>query len=180
MSWLSTWVKYITRMRLAPYVPSPPIVGETMLKLARVQPGEVLVDLGCGDGRLLRQAVDAGATRAIGYELDADLVATARTAAADDERIVVHQADVLSAADCIRQADVVALYLTERGNAAVLPMLREHLKPHSRVVSYVWPMPGIEPTATATATGPGVVLKIGSGNVLLWDQADLVRVMNGS
>ena len=47
-----------------------------MLSLARLKPGETLVDLGCGDGRLLRQAVtDFGAGRAIGYELDFDLVA---------------------------------------------------------------------------------------------------------
>lgn len=143
-----------------------------MLKLARLQPGEVVVDLGCGDGRLLQRAIDMGAARAIGYELDGDLVAAARTSISD-ERVQVHQANVLEASTCVQSADIVALYLTERGNATVLPMLRANLKPSARVVSYVWPMPGVPPRQTATATGGGAVFQLG-GNVLLWEQADLI------
>ena len=173
MAWVGSWFRYMARLRLAPYVPTPPSVGTTMLELARVRPGEVIVDLGCGDGRLLVQAVTAhGASRAVGYELDSDLVDAARAAAGDDQRIEVRQADVLASGACLAEADVVALYLTERGNAAVLPLLRSHLRASSRVVSYCWPMPGLPPTRTAQAVGRGVVLT--RPNVLLWEYGDLV------
>lgn len=175
MAWVGSWLKYLARMRLAPYVPSPPTVGDTMLTLANLQKGEVLVDLGCGDGRLLRQAVSAGASKAIGYELDADLVESARNASAGDDRIIIHEKDALQARECLAQADVVALYLTERGNSAVLPLLREALRPTARVVSYCWGMPGaLPPTRTATATGSGVVVQF--PNVLLWSCRDLAAV----
>ena len=91
----------------------------------------------------------------------------------DDSRLVVHQKDAANAADSIHEADVVALYLTERGNAALLPLLQASLRPTSRVVSYCWGLDGIPPTRTAVARGEGVVLSLGKPNVLLWECADL-------
>ena len=112
---LGSWLRYMMGERLAPYVPAPSVVGTTMLELASLQPGEVVVDLGCGDGRLLRQAVhEFGASQAVGYELDAALVADARELNGDDPRLIVRHEDALQAADDLSQADVVALYLTER------------------------------------------------------------------
>lgn len=173
MAWFGSWLRYLARLRLAPFVPVPRAVGKTMLDLAKLQPGEVLVDLGCGDGRLLRQAVaDYGASHAIGYELDDDLVAASQAAAHEDTRIVVRQEDALRAGDCLEQADVVTLYLTERGNSTLLPLLRRHLRPTARVVSYVWGMPALPPTRTAQAVGEGVVLSF--PNVLLWEHEALM------
>ena len=146
-----------------------------MLDLAHLKPGEVVADLGCGDGRLLRQAVHSyGAARAVGYELDAELVATARELNGVDERLAVREEDALKAAEELAQADVVTLYLTESGNAALLPVLRAALRPTSRVVSYCWGLDGIAPTRTAVARGEGVVLSLGKPNVLLWEQPDIV------
>ena len=51
--WLGTWARFLVGNRLAPYVPTPKHVGSEMLKLARVGPKDYVVDLGCGDGRLL-------------------------------------------------------------------------------------------------------------------------------
>lgn len=177
-AYLGSWLRYMARMRLAPYVPAPDVVGKSMLALARVQPGEVVLDLGCGDGRLLRTAVseEFRAARAVGYELDADLVASARALNGDDERLIVRHADALESTEDVRQADVVALYLTETGNAAILPLLREALRPTARVVSYCWSFGADRPpTRTATARGEGVVLTIGRPNVLLWERRDLLR-----
>ena len=70
-NYLGSWLKYMARLRLAPYVPAPTIVCNTMLELAALKPGEIVCDLGSGDGRLLRHAVHSfGAARATGYELD--------------------------------------------------------------------------------------------------------------
>jgi SAM-dependent methyltransferase len=172
-AWFGSWLRYLARRRLAPFVPSPESVADKMLHLADLQKGEVVLDLGCGDGRLLRKAVSLGASRGIGYELDGNLVAAARAAAGADERVIVHQECIQSAGSAISEADVVTLYLTESGNAKVLPLLRESLREGSRVVSYAWGMPNIPPTRSATATGPGVVVSF--PNILLWERADLLE-----
>ena len=175
-NYLGSWLKYMARLRLAPYVPAPTIVCNTMLELAALKPGEIVCDLGSGDGRLLRHAVHSfGAARATGYELDEELVKAARDLNGDDERLIVRHVDALQAGDDIHTADVVTLYLTEHGNAQLLPLLRECIRPSARVVSYCWSFENLPPTRTATARGDGVVLTIGKPNVLLWEQPDLLR-----
>ena len=72
------------------------------------------------------------------------------------------------------QADVVAIYLTAAGNASLLPLLRDSLRPGARVVSYVWGMPDLPPTRTARALGKDVVVSVDRPNVLLWEQGDLL------
>ena len=176
MAWVGSWLRYMARMRLAPYVPSPPVVSESMLTLANFRAGERLVDLGSGDGRLLLHAVERGAASAVGYELDHDLVEESkrRVAAAGANALVrIHQRDALQSAEDLSSADVVTVYLTERGNEAILPLLRSALKPEARVVSYVWGMGSdLPPTRTTTVTGPGCVVQF--PNVLLWEREDLL------
>ncbi len=146
---------------LAPFVPTPHEVASQLLKLGRLAPGETVCDLGCGDGRLLSLAVRKfGARRAIGYELDESLVAAARSDAAGDPRIDVRLGDASSAAEALAESDIVTLYLSVSGNATLLPLLRQHLRPHARVCSYVWEMPSVEPTKTLLMPGSGVPLHL--------------------
>ena len=174
MAWVGTWLRYLARLRLAPFVPAPRAVGSAMLDLARLRQGEKLLDLGCGDGRLLVQAVQQyGASGAVGYELDDHLVESSRAVAGSDARIHVRQEDALTSGDAVADADVVALYLTERGNAALLPLLRERLRPSARVVSYCWGLDGLPPSRTAQAIGPGVIVQF--PNVMLWERKALWR-----
>ena len=57
-----------------PYVPSPEDVVRRMLKLTEVSSGDIVYDLGCGDGRILIAAVESfGAKEAIGYEISEDV-----------------------------------------------------------------------------------------------------------
>src|SRR5579871_5514686 len=58
---------------LAPYVTSPQTVVDRMLELAQVKPGEVVYDLGCGDGRVLITAVQHFHAKAVGVELNNDI-----------------------------------------------------------------------------------------------------------
>jgi tRNA A58 N-methylase Trm61 len=171
--WLGSWLRYMLRTRLAPYVPVPPKVGRALFDLAQLRPGESVVDLGCGDGRLLQMAIESGAGRATGFELDEDLVQEARRTAAGDARIEVRHEDASLAGKILCEADVVTLYLTTRGNEAVLPLLRASLRPRARVVSYVWGMPELPPTRSATAVGAGVVVTTPHPNVLCWEASDL-------
>ena len=153
---------------VAPFVPTAPEVAQQLLSLARLQAGETMLDLGCGDGRMLGLAVRGfGAARAIGYELDESLVQQARQdPSLQDSRIEIRCQDFFEAgAAALADADVVALYLSETGNAKLLPLLQQHLKPTARVVSNVWEMP-VPATRTLRASGSFVPLH-------LWEHADL-------
>lgn len=87
--WLGSWLRFITRNRLAPFVPTPHDVVDRMIILAQLKPGDRLVDLGSGDGRLLRAAVcKFGAVRADGFELDERLVSMANQESARLDREV--------------------------------------------------------------------------------------------
>ena len=110
---------------------------------------------------MLNMAVhEFGAARAIGYELDAGLAASARDLAAGDPAIEVRCEDFFEgAAAALAEADVVALYLSETGNARLLPLLRQHLRPSARVVSNVWEMP-VPPSRTVHAKGSNVPLHL--------------------
>ena len=168
--WLGSWLRFITGGRFAPFVPTQMDVARQMLHHAKLQPGERLVDLGCGDGRLLKLAVDEGGARAAtGYEMDAALVLIPRASTAADARCCVRHADALSAGPALRSADVVTLFLSERGNAAVLPFLRASLRPGARVVSNAWEMPPAVQAKAATMLMPrsGVPLHLWRAEALI-------------
>eukprot|EP00967_Tisochrysis_lutea_P008131 scaffold9712_cov32-Tisochrysis_lutea.AAC.4 len=170
--WLGTWARFLAGSRLAPFVPTPPEVCRRLLQLGRLRAGERVVDLGCGDGRMLVTAVtEFGAASATGYELNSSLVRMAREHASTsashrraepDGSIVVHEADALQAgADgSLAAADLVTLYLSTQGNAALLPMLRRTLRPGARVVSFHWEMP--------TEVSPSEVVKMPKTGVSLY------------
>ena len=109
------------------------------LRLAGLRPGERLVDLGCGDGRvLLRAAEDFGAA-VTGVELDPDLAGIARDvlgAAGVDGTVV--EADFESVPI---DADVVFAFLSPATLQRLRPRLAA-LPSHSRVVTTGYPMPG--------------------------------------
>jgi SAM-dependent methyltransferase len=117
-----------------------------MLELANLRPGELLVDLGCGDGAILRVGAKRFDALALGYEVNPALVA--KTLKLAREEGVGHLVRVipqdLFKAD-IRMADVVALYLTPAANRRLAPLLLEQLRPTARVVTHNYPIPGWKP-----------------------------------
>lgn len=150
--WLGTWARFILGQRLGPFVPTPPHVASRLLRLAGLNRGDVLVDLGCGDGRVVSAAVKAGAKKAVGYEIDSRLVEAAReNVKALGAAAEIRQQDALTAD--LSDADVVVLYLSETGNGKLLPGLERSLAAGSRVVSFTFPVPGREPSQTAVVDG---------------------------
>ncbi len=128
---------------LAPYVPSPQPIVERMLDAAQLKPGETLMDLGCGDGRILITAAKKYGAKSIGFELNKKLVEMARDAAerqklSDSVRIV--EGNLLEAD--LTGADVVTLYLLTDSNSRLRPNLEKYLKPGARVVSHDFEITG--------------------------------------
>jgi outer membrane protein assembly factor BamB/SAM-dependent methyltransferase len=127
------------------FVPSPMDVVEKMLALGAVKKDDVVVDLGCGDGRFLIAAARKYGCRGVGYELDADCVALARQAVkeAGVEKLVRIVHGDLFDAD-LSGSSVVMLFLLPEVNRKLLPQLSK-MKDGSRIVSHAFEIPGLLP-----------------------------------
>jgi|SRR5579863_1125623 len=132
---------------LAPDFPSPQLVIERMLEAAHLKPGEMVYDLGCGDGRIVITAARQFKAKAVGIELSSELcrLANARVKALglQDSVRIVH--GNLLKVD-LRPADVVTIYLLTASNELLRPNLERDLKPGSRVVSHDFEIRGWKPT----------------------------------
>ncbi len=137
---------------LGPYVTSPQEVVDSMLDLAKVRPGEVVYDLGSGDGRVLITAVQRFHARAVGIELSDDLARMSsekivRLGLQNDAKVI--NADMRTVD--LSPADVVIMYLETDSNAKLRPTLEKALRPGTRVVSHEYKVPGWKPTKVAKA-----------------------------
>lgn len=125
--------------RDVPYDPTPAPIVRAMLALANVHPGDLVYDLGSGDGRIVIAAARDFGARAVGIEIDPRLIARARAharAAGVEDRVRFEQGD-LYAAD-LRPATVVTLFLLQDVNLKLRPKLLAELSPGTRVVSQIW------------------------------------------
>jgi predicted RNA methylase len=134
------------KLFLAPFVPSPPQVIRQMLLLADVRPGEVIFDLGAGDGRTVIMAAKDFSARAVGVELRDDLVKKALGTVYEQNlqgRITIVNGDMLGVD--LSSADVVFLYLTTSANEKIRPKLDAELKRGVRIVSHDYEVVGWKP-----------------------------------
>ena len=134
-----------------PYVPTHQATVEAMLRLAGVGPGDFVIDLGSGDGRILITAVKKYGARGFGVDLDPQRVkeslANAKGAGVSD-RAQFHQRNLFDTK--IAEASVVTLYLLPRVNIELRPRLLAELKPGTRVVSHDFDMGDWKPDLRAT------------------------------
>jgi len=131
---------------IAPFVPSPAPVIQFMLKLANLRAGEVLFDLGAGDGRTVVMAAKAFGARAVGVELREDLAKKALSTIYESglsDRVTIVNGDLFSVN--LTSADVVFLYLTTSANEKVRPKLENDLRKGVRVVSHDYEIVGWKP-----------------------------------
>ena len=133
---------------LAPYVSSPLEQVRLMLSVAKVKPDELVIDVGSGDGRIVILAAEEYGARAIGIELDAELVAHSRSVVAArglEKRVSILHANALDVD--LSPADVVTAYLTPKAMEVLRSHLERTLRKGTRVVSNVFQIPGWEPAA---------------------------------
>jgi SAM-dependent methyltransferase len=141
-----------------PYEPTPPDVVRTMLDLAQVGPGDVVYDLGCGDGRIVVDAARRGA-RGVGVDLDPERIREARLSARDagvEDRVEFREGDLF--ATDLTPATVVTLFLWPEVNLKLRPALLAQLRPGARVVSYWHDMGDWKPERTVRGAKANVYL----------------------
>lgn len=117
-----------------------------MLVLAELKPGEVIFDLGAGDGRAVIMAAKDFGARAVGVELREDLVKKALSSVYEQslqDRITIVNGDMFTVD--LTSADLVFLYLTTSANEKIRPKLDTELKLGVRVVSHDYEIVGWKP-----------------------------------
>lgn len=140
-----------------PFVPTPTVVVEEMLKQARVTGKDVLYDLGSGDGRIVITAAQKYGTRGIGIDIDPQLVQKSQENAQKAgvaDKVKFLQQDLFKTD--LREATVVTLYLLPDINLKLRPKLLSELKPGTRVVSHNYHMGDWKPDRVVEVKAPGV------------------------
>jgi predicted RNA methylase len=133
-------------MFIAPFVPSPFQVIQHMLEMSDLRAGEILFDLGAGDGRTVIMAAKSFGARAVGVELREDLAKKALSTIHENglgDRVTIVNGDMFSVN--LTSADVVFLYLTTSANEKIRPKLEHDLRKGVRVVSHDYEIVGWKP-----------------------------------
>ena len=142
------------------FVPTPEDVVAGMLRLASVKRGDVVYDLGSGDGRIVIQAAKRYGARGVGIDIDPERIEEASRnarAAKVSDRVRFLNQDLFDSD--LGEATVVTLYLLPRLNLKLRPKLLAELKPGTRVVSHGFDMGDWSPDRTA---------QVGSTTIYLW------------
>jgi len=138
-----------------PFVPTPVEVIDRMLEIAEVKKGDVVYDLGSGDGRIVIRAAQKYGARAVGIEMDTLLLDKARkdAKAAGVNHLVEFRAEDALKAD-ISKATVVTLYMLPWFNEAMIPSFKKHLRPGARIVAHDFGIEGWKPDKTENLLEP--------------------------
>jgi SAM-dependent methyltransferase len=144
---------------------TPQEVVDKMLELAEIKAGDVVYDLGCGDGRIVVTAAKQYGVKAFGYDIDPRRVKESLENVKKnqvDDLVTIKQADIFTLD--LSGADVVTLYLLPQLNVKLMPQLKK-LKPGSRIVSHDFDMKGAKPKKVVS-----VILKGNSHShkIYLW------------
>jgi precorrin-6B methylase 2 len=143
-----------------PFVPTPHETVRAMLEAADVQPDDLVIDLGSGDGRIVIAAARDFGARAIGVELNDDLLEQSRQnaqRAGVGENVEFLDQDLFETD--LRPASVLTMYLLPGVNLELRDKILRQMRPGARVVSHDFAMGDWEPDAT---------VEVGSDTVYLW------------
>jgi SAM-dependent methyltransferase len=137
-----------------PFVVTPDHVTRAMLELANVKPGDFVIDLGSGDGRIVIVAARHYGARGLGVEIVPDLVEKSRDnarRAGVAERVEFREQDLFETD--LSRATVITMYLLPDVNLKLRPRLQA-LKPGTRIVSHDWDMGDWKPDRMVTIDVP--------------------------
>ena len=141
--------------KIVPYVPTPQEVVERMLELAQVKKGDVVYDLGSGDGRIVVTAAKQYGVKAIGFEIDPERIKESQEnikKAGVGHLVEIRQQDIRTVD--LSQASVLTMYLLPEVNLMIRPNIWKQMKPGSRVVSHDFDMGDWKPIKTEQIKDP--------------------------
>ena len=141
-------------LNLAPYFPTPTPVVKAMLELGELKAGELVYDLGSGDGRIVIMAAQFGA-KAVGFEIDPKLVYQSRARIKKrklDALATIEQQDLMQAD--FSKPDLITVYLLPASNDKIQPLLEDQMKSGARVISHDFTFRGWEIEKEITVEGP--------------------------
>ncbi len=145
----------VGRMPDVIFVPTPTVVVEEMLRMADIKPGEMVYDLGCGDGRIVIAAAREFGARGIGVDIDPKRIEESKVNAEKarvTDRVQFQRADLFTMN--FSDADVVMLYLLPALNVRLRPRLLDELRPGTRIVSHAFMMGDWQPDERAQVGNP--------------------------
>jgi len=151
-----------------PYVPTTEEAVQAMLKLADVKKGDVVYDLGCGDGRIVVAAAKDFGARGVGIDIDPNRIAEAKDNAKKagvESQVRFLEGDLFQAD--IREATVVTLFLLTSVNEKLRPKLLAELRPGTRIVSNTFEMGDWKPEKEVTVGNPEEISFL-SHKLFLW------------
>jgi SAM-dependent methyltransferase len=143
-----------------PYVSTPYEVVDEMIRMADVKADDVVYDLGCGDGRLVIEAVKRTGCRGVGVDIDGELIAVCRSKAREAgvaDRVRFEIQDFFETD--IRESTVMLIYLFTHVNLRLRPKFLDQMKPGSRLVSHTFDMGDWRPDRST---------RVGSRKVFAW------------
>src|SRR5262247_1569038 len=143
------WAQDLESKKIVPYVPTPQDVVERMLDLAGVKKGDVVYDLGCGDGRIVVTAAKKYGVKAIGFEIDPERIKESHEniqKAGVEKLVEIRQQDILTVD--LSGATVLTMYLLPDVNLRLRPAIQKQMKPGSRIVSHDFDMGDWKPERT--------------------------------
>jgi tRNA G37 N-methylase Trm5 len=137
--------------KIVPYVPTPQKVVDRMLELAQVKKGDVIYDLGSGDGRIVITAAKKYGVKAIGFEIDPERIKESQEnikKAGVGKLVEIRRQDIRTVD--LSPASVLTMYLLPEVNLMIRPNIWKQMKPGSRVVSHDFDMGDWKPLKTET------------------------------
>jgi hypothetical protein len=135
--------------KIVPYVPTPQEVVERMLELAEVKKGDVVYDLGSGDGRIVVTAAKKYGVKAVGFEIDPQRIKESHEnikKAGVAHLVEIRQQDIRTVD--LSPATVLTMYLLPEVNLMIRPNIWKMMRPGSRVVSHDFDMGDWSPVKT--------------------------------
>lgn len=151
------------------YVPTPMNVVDAILELGGVGPGDFLVDLGSGDGRISIRAATRFGTRGFGVEIEHHLVQTAREEARKQrvaDRVVFEARDLFNTD--LGRATVITAYLLPALNLRLRPQLFGQLQPGARIVTHDFDFGDWQPDRRLTIDVPDKPYGAPRSDIMLW------------
>jgi len=135
--------------KIVPYVPTPQEVVERMLEMAQVKKGDIVYDLGSGDGRIVVTAAKKYGVKAIGFEIDPQRIKESHEnikKAGVENLVEIRQQDIRTVD--LSPANVLTMYLLPEVNLMIRPNIWKQMKPGSRIVSHDFDMAEWKPLKT--------------------------------